>query len=369
MPKVKNLQGDTLESSQTELPKRSSESQQLYDEWTISASGLSAFTSSPLAFKAYKEKEDDSKEKHFELGTAIHCRVLEPDEFDERYYIMEAKAPSGMMGTFVDRYHYYTTNDYDPGLAKEMAYKESGFKTKLETVWNKFETDAKTLYYWDALKNADGKIVLSEEDALTIENCAASVMEHKVGETFLTIDVLDQTKQVHTELDIRWEMKGFDFKMRSILDRVVFDTENKVVNIIDLKTTSKNVHRFAYSYENFSYYRQMAFYGHAAMWYVENVLKEDKKEWAVTTAIVAVQTTGYNEAVVYSPAPLDMQIGHREIIDLLTDLTWHFDNNKWDYPTEYYLSGGIVPLALDPAKYGYSNTEVKNGSTSEHTND
>lgn len=338
----------------------------MYDTWTVSASGLSEFNRTPIAFKAYKEKQDDTTTAYFQLGTAIHCRVLEYDKFDERYYIVTGEKPSGMMGTFIERLHHYNNViNMSKEQAMEVAYNEAGFKIKFEAVAKKFEENGALQDYFVELQESVGKIVLSQEDADLIEKCAQSVMQHKVGETFLNIDELDKSKLIFTELDIKWKMKGFDFTMRSILDRVVFDKENKVVNIIDLKTTSKNVHTFKYAYESFSYYRQMAFYGHAAMWYVENMLFEDPKEWAVTTAIVAVQTTGYNETVVYSPAPLDMQIGHREIIDLLTDLTWHFENDKWDFPTEYYLDGGIVPLALDPTKYGYSNTEVPNGSVSE----
>ena len=47
-----------------------------------------------------------------------------------------------------------------------------------------------------------------------------------------------------------------------------------------------------------------------------------------------------------------MQIGHYEIFNLLTELNWHFENDLWDYPIGYYTSGGIMPLALDPNKYG-----------------
>jgi hypothetical protein len=356
MTQVKNLQGDTLEKSQTEQQKRSPEIQERYDNETVSATGLSYLASSPKAYRNYKDKQDESTETHFEIGKAIHMRVLEPEKFDEHYYVMEAEAPGDgtNMRIFIDRYFHYTQNEFDPEMAKEMAYKESGYKTKFDTVWKNFEEKENYVAYWDALNDSAGKIILSPKDELVIENCFASIMNHKVAEALFNIDPTDG-KTYLTEEDIRWKMPSFDFQMRSILDRAIIDPENKVVNIIDLKTTSKNVHKFEYSYENFSYYRQMAFYGHAVMWYIENVLNENRNDWAITTAIVAVQTNGFHETAVYAPSPTDMHIGHDEILNLLTRMEWHFDNDKWDFPMEYYTSGGITPISLDPSKYGYSN--------------
>jgi len=313
-----------------------------------------------MHFKAYKEAEDSDDADYFKLGTAIHCRVLEPEEFDNRYYVMEASPPGEgtNMRIFIDRYFHYLNENFDNDLAKEMAYKESKYKTKFETVWNNFETKPDLLEYWNALNNSKGKIVLTAKDEYIIESCYSSIMAHKAASSILDVDILDG-KTYLTEETIEWAFKGFEFKMKSILDRVVFDTKNKVANIIDLKTTSKNVHKFHYSYENYAYYRQLAFYGHAVMWYIENVLKEKREDWAVTTALVVVQTTGFFETVVYSPAPMDMEVGHREIIDLLTLLVWHYDNNKWEHPTEYYHTGGIMPIALDVMKYGYSDPKIQ----------
>lgn len=349
--------------SQNEGPKRDPEVQHRYETETISASGLSEFSRSPRAYRAYKDKEKETSESYFELGKAIHCRILEPETFDDRYYLMDIEAPGGYMGTLIDKYFYYINNDFAEELAKELAYKDSGYKTKAETVWKNFEEKEECIAYWNALNDSKGKSILTPKEEFIIENCVQSVLNHKTANALLSVDPAD-THTILTEHDMKWSLKEFDFTMRSILDRAVIDTENKVVNIIDLKTTSKNVHKFNYSYENFSYYRQMAFYGHAMMWYIENVLKEDRKDWHLTTTIIAVQTSGFYETVVYAPAPEDMQIGHYEIFNLLTELNWHFENDLWDYPIDYYISGGIMPLALDPVKYGI-NGEKKDAKTSE----
>jgi hypothetical protein len=350
--------------SQNDGPKRDPEIQNRYETETISASGLSEFAKSPRAYRAYKDKEQESCESYFELGKAIHCKILEPEKFDDQYYLMDVEAPGGFMGTLIDKYFWYLSNEFADEMARDLAYKDSGYKTKAETVWKNFEEKEECIAYWNALNESKGKVILTPKDEFVIENCVDSVLNHKTANSLLDVDPTSDYTYL-TEYDMRWSLSGFDFTMRSILDRAIIDKENKVVNIIDLKTTSKNVHKFSYSYENFSYYRQMAFYGHAMMWYIENVLKEDRKDWHLTTTIIAVQTSGFYETVVYAPAPADMQIGHYEIFNLLTKLNWHFENDLWDYPLDYYTSGGIMPLALDPTKYGINGETGQDKSSND----
>lgn len=55
-------------------------------DFSLSYSSLAAFSVSPRAFIAYKLKERKTT-KSMILGEAVHCKVLEPDMFGERYVI------------------------------------------------------------------------------------------------------------------------------------------------------------------------------------------------------------------------------------------------------------------------------------------
>lgn len=55
-------------------------------KFSLSYSSLSAFSVSPRNFIAYKLKERTTT-KAMILGEAVHCKVLEPDQFGKRYYI------------------------------------------------------------------------------------------------------------------------------------------------------------------------------------------------------------------------------------------------------------------------------------------
>lgn len=55
-------------------------------DFTLSYSSLSAFSVSPRNFIAYKLQEKKTT-KAMILGEVVHCKILEPDQFRERYHI------------------------------------------------------------------------------------------------------------------------------------------------------------------------------------------------------------------------------------------------------------------------------------------
>lgn len=55
-------------------------------DYTLSFSALSAFAISPYAFIAYKVQERKQTQAMM-IGDIVHCRVLEPEEFEKRYRI------------------------------------------------------------------------------------------------------------------------------------------------------------------------------------------------------------------------------------------------------------------------------------------
>lgn len=59
----------------------------------IGRSGLMLYKRSPLHFrhKYIDKKQDDNKSHHITLGAAIHTAILEPDLFDERFYLAGEK--------------------------------------------------------------------------------------------------------------------------------------------------------------------------------------------------------------------------------------------------------------------------------------
>jgi len=112
----------------------------------LSSSDLKLLARSPLHYKTAKEtphKETDA----MRLGTAVHCAVLEPERFNQEY----VAAPDG-----IDR------------------------RTKAgKAQWAELETT--------------GKIVLSSEDAQTVQGIADSLKRHSTASKLFTGGVAEQS--------------------------------------------------------------------------------------------------------------------------------------------------------------------------------
>jgi hypothetical protein len=153
--------------------------------------------------------------------------------------------------------------------------------------------------------------------------------------------------EVFNEVEHHWKLsEDARFTMKGILDRVVVDHDEKSVWLIDLKTTSKSVYSFQKSYVQYNYHRQIALYSAGVM----NLLQEKgvKVEgYSLQVIIVAVQTTGQYECAFYRPSKSSLEKGREEVEALLQKLEWHFDNDLWDYPREYYEGDGTLTLEID----------------------
>ena len=89
----------------------------------------------------------------------------------------------------------------------------------------------------------------------------------------------------------------------------------------------------------------MAIYRKAVHFYLDE-MGENSMDYDIKQYIVAVQTTGLCECVVYEPDNTDLSIAIDEFDSLLDRLKWHQDHNRWDYPMEYYKNDGVIKIKL-----------------------
>lgn len=328
-----------------------------YDKETVSNSGLAALSVSPRVYRNYKDRVEQATASYFNLGSAIHCEVLEPDEFDDRYLVSNIVAPGGMYATFIDTLFRTRSKDGKEftGLQKETwivnAHGEAGFKWPAKKVWEKFESEPDLSGYYQALINTKDKILLSGKDKKAIEGCMAGTRSHTKAAELLYGYVLSDCRN---ELEVVWRHPKHPwFKMKSIFDRVIIDETTKTAILVDLKTTSKPVSSFKYSYQKYDYHRQMALYKMGLKWYLENNFtcmdgsKPNIDDWNFEVYIVATQTNGYGDTAVYTPCEEDLVLGLEQADKLLTRMAWHFDNDEWDQPMEYYTNDGVLTLSLN----------------------
>ena len=320
-----------------------------YKQETISNSGLGALSVSPRTYRNYKDRVEQSSASYFNLGSAIHCMVLEPDEFEDRYCISTIVAPGGMYAKFIDvLFATRSKGEEFKGLQHTSwivnAHGEAGFKWPVAKVWDKFENDVDLKGYYNALLATKDRILLSGQDDKAITACIKGIQGHGKAMELMYGNILLDCRN---ELEIIWKHPDHPwFMMKSIFDRVVIDVANKRAMLIDLKTTGKPVSSFKQSYKKFKYHRQMALYEMGLRWYIENE-GYNIDEWTFDVYIVATQTNGYGDTAVYAPAKADLTKGLADADKLLHRMKWHFDNDKWDHPVEYYENDGVIIINLD----------------------
>ena len=330
------------------------EAKERYKVETVSHSGLVALSKSPVAYRGYKAREERST-AGMNLGSAIHCKVLEPNEFNKRYKVSKYEIPSGKNAVFVSTLYSTWAQSGLGSISEEYqeewvtnAFEKSELKGTPAKAWESFRGDTdsskKLQKYWDYLEESEGLFQLSPSDLETITACRGSIEHHKKAMELLYGYGLSDT---YNELDIVWKHPKFKFKMRSIIDKLIVDSFTKTIMVVDLKTSAKDIHSFSQPYTSYKYYRQLPLYKEAAIWYAENELKLDITEWAVESYIVGVQTTGHNECAVYKPSNMDLIKGSAENLLMLERMEWHFENNEWDYPKEYYEGDGALTLSID----------------------
>ena len=323
----------------------------------INYSSLSALAISP---QAYIARDDIGDIPAFRKGSAVDCLLTTPNDFHIEFYVMAIKkAPPPQMVKYVEKL-FELGDEVQAGVdPHEAAYIESGYKSKPEFIREKYENEGKA--YYDALKDARGKTILTYLEYEQIQRAVNSVKEgdftkQYFGRSKAGIDILYQ-------YPIYWETEGHACK--SLLDILVIDHKNKEIFPIDLKTTGKSVLNFGTAFIRWKYYLQAAFYTAATIFWKNN--DTDLVDYSVKNfKFLVVETVGVNPPMLFKCSDRDLEVGENGGKDqfgnqikgyknLISDLDYHDRTGNWDFPREVYENNGIV--MLDTMKNGVRENE------------
>jgi len=313
-----------------------------YESLSISNSTLSVFNYDPSYFyKVYitRELEDKKESDAMLLGSIIHCMLLEPEEFDKRYFmsaLFPNEMPSGMMLDYVKA---LSEHDMLDELAHEFAYVKSGYKISREKVLENFNKVPAYVTYLAELK--DTRQVISSAMMVTARTNVENVKASPYWDRILGGLRWDQLK----ELEIYWnntvQVEGNEYALplRSKLDHVFvhYDKDFNLLSIryFDYKTDSqKPVHKYQESFEYWKTYRQFAFYYLALRaWAAQNHPEADLDISMYVVPIDVVRT----KTMIYEVKRSYIAKGMEEIDKNLRDLAWHMTHNLWEYTKDIYL--------------------------------
>ena len=236
---------------------------QYYSEKRVSSSSLKWFENSPkFFFKQLSEEIKQIKLSFLELGKKIHMSILEPELFEKNYIYLEYETPkSENQKQFCEEYVKLKKDKKstikDASIkAYSKAYNIVGKSpTKVEEEALKLQKSLKK-YIEYLTKSVEYKDVLNKSTADLISDLKNEIALHKkANELLLVNNELDPDYETHNEYVIFWEYGKVDkVSCKSMIDRFIIDKKNKVIKLVDIKTTSDyivNNFRNNSSYDNF----------------------------------------------------------------------------------------------------------------------
>ena len=313
--------------------------------------------------KYYLGKNVEDKDSQAAImGRLVETLLMEPDEFDKRFYMSAcATSPTGNMVTFVENLYRETIDATDEfgnvtrtfeEISRD-AYSSSGFKIKYEAVIQKFIGSDAEIYYNEIRKvRANNLTVVTSQDVTHAENIVSELRNN-----FATKDIVNLVNSsrysVYDQLQVEgYEIDGHLFK--SMMDKVIVDHQEKTIHPYDLKCT--------WSVENFyeEYYLYRRAYIQAYLYYYATkhlTLDENSELYGYTVKplqFIVCDSTNYYNPLVYTLSDEDMKDAYEGFIHkgksypgvkyLIDELKWAMDMNIWNISKNNYLKKGIVNI-------------------------
>lgn len=320
-----------------------------YDVKMVSASSLAWFEKSPLYFKQMLEQEmAEQSTDFFTYGDIVHKYILEKDVWKILVSDIANKPKTAQQKKFCEKLAHLKKGNKDEKLIK--AYKESYVvkdnvddKDVLKKAKELEETFKDHINYMRKEHVYD--IFVSKEEMEHLKDIEQKIRLHKLAGKLLYNDdmFVDNDKMfIQNEFEIHWKYPDNGLECKSKIDRLIIDHENKVVKIVDLKTTSHLYDFNEGAFFDYKYYRQLAFYTLAVAWYMSEELKLDLNDYNMEHYIVAIGKKEPIEIRVFRIGEQALSMGLDEIEELMPKIEWHMKNDLWEYDQDYYENDGYI---------------------------
>jgi hypothetical protein len=308
------------------------------------------------------ERIEEEETKASVVGRIVETLLLEPEEFDNRFYMSVClSAPTGLMLAFVEALYKNTaaaTNELGEvtksfeDLSRD-AYAESGFKIKYDAVIAKFQGSDAEIYYDELRKvRSKGLTVVTTED---VTNSEKIVTELKTN--FVTSNIINLVNSARYSVYNQFQIEGYSVDghlFKSMMDKVIVDHEQRTIQVYDLKCVWA-VEGF---YEEYYLYRrayiQAYLYYHAARSLTINQNSDLYGYDVMLPKFIVCDSTNYYNPLIYTLSISDMADAYEGfehkgrkypgVGQLIKDLEWAVENDVWNISRENYINNGVLNI-------------------------
>ena len=218
---------------------------------------------------------------------------------------------------------------------------------KDHNLYQSFKEDEKRLSKIQTPENADYFKFLLEEDKDVIDNdMLAKAIERvellKSNKSVMSIMNYEVTDfemdpiEIHNEKYLECELKDYKFGLKGFIDRYTIDHDKKEITIIDLKTTSKGLEKFAETVDFYRYWMQ-------AVIYITLVIKNsDEKVSSYKINFNFVVIDNYNQIYVFDVLSETKNKWYANFEqEILKVANYHYTNRDYSLPYEF-ANGNVI---------------------------
>lgn len=288
-------------------------------------------------------------------GKLIHCLLLQPDKFDDEFLVTEEGTISGKGKQLVDGLFEYITagtdNEYWKGMDEESLPKMSDFDAiildltntleyfqKMEATArvNKILNDAKLTAYWNNRFQAMRKTIISREMLANASNVVHKIQTNAYLRSIMGVNNLEMGTNVvsYNEMHMYDELgEDYCFGIHGVIDNLVIDHDNKVIRVNDLKTTSKDLTKFAEAIEYYNYDLQLAHYTNLILNnpMYQNLMEE--QGYTLEARFIVVDCYAQVASFKLSQETLDKAL--KELVKRYEQANYHLLNRDFTLPYEF----------------------------------
>ena len=329
-----------------------------------SSSSIKEFS---LDRKKYHRKyilKEEIKEKDTQavmMGQLVELLLWEPDLFDNKFYMSACTVvPTGLMLKFVEAMYVHTkAAENKDGVVDATfeeiatnAYEDSGFKIKLDAVIKKFsESDAMIYFEEICTVRSNNLQVVDPNDVSNAEKIVDELRTNPI-----TAQIVNQvTDARYTVLD-QHKVFGYDVlghSVKSMMDRIIIDHENKTIQVYDLKCTwtVENFYREYYLYRR-SYIQAYCYY--TACEHLQNTNPLYKDYRVEFPKFIVCDSINYFSPLIYTLDSTDMEDAfngftynnrnYPGVEKILENLQWALDNDCWNISKSAAEAEGIINI-------------------------
>jgi hypothetical protein len=315
------------------------------DSFKFSFSSLSSLLRRPMDFYnshvLLKEREDKD---YMVFGRLFHAKLLEPHTVSDKFKILNVNLPTGQLKDTVDQMislHYHSPkgsklSDYSNEIIQYM---------KLINYYQNLKDDAGRLAkiitpgaeeYFEAFTKDASKTLVSAETILKADEKVLAISNDETTKRIFNLEREGWESQSEVEIAIEKEMlpKGFNYGLKGILDKVVFNNELKKVIIYDAKLhNSGTIDDFHDKAEYYKYPMQGAIY----KLLINSLLTTKDYDISIYFGVVDKNNDAYSfklsdESLVKAEATLLEALKKDGIAD------YHFTKKNFRLPYQYLLN-------------------------------